>query len=100
MVCLGFLYQGWACRSMGWYKDVLSFDVESEYPRMIMTYNVSPETKVLNPTKDRIVSENLIRSAISSIVFQKTRRILPRITRKVFSDRKHFKNLMNQYRSH
>jgi len=82
----------------GWYKDVLSFDVESEYPHMIMAYNISPETKVFNPSLDRIKSENLIRSAISGVYFRRQEGILPRITRKVFSDRKHFKNLMNQYR--
>lgn len=77
----------------GWYKSVLSFDVESEYPHMIMAYNISPETKVFNPSKERIAREKLIKSAVNGIYFKPEEGILPRITRKVFNERRHFKQL-------
>lgn len=76
-----------------WYKSVLSFDVESEYPHMIMAYNISPETKVFNPSKDVIKRDGLIKSAVNGIYFKKEQGILPRITKKVFDERKLFKDL-------
>lgn len=77
----------------GWYKSVLSFDVESEYPHMIMAYNISPETKVFNPSKEIIKRDNLIKSAINGIYFKREQGILPRITHKIFMERRHFKKL-------
>ena len=79
-----------------WYKDVLSFDVESEYPHMIMAYNISPETKVFNPSKERIAGEKLIKSAVNGIYFKNKEGILPRITSKVFNERKRFKKMRDE----
>jgi len=80
----------------GWYKNVISFDVTSEYPHMIMAYNISPETKVFNPTQEEIVKYNLIKSALNGIYFKPEEGILPRITNKIFHGRKHFKELKEQ----
>ncbi len=39
----------------GFYEDVLSFDVESEYPHVIMQMNISPETLVKLENKYKIL---------------------------------------------
>lgn len=85
----------------GLYNYLISFDVESEYPHMIMMYNISPETLVLNP-KD---TTNLIKTPasdnykcntksgefnISGIYYRSDKKgILPEIIEKIFNGRKY-----------
>ena len=78
----------------GFYKDVMSFDVESMYPHIIMGYNISPETKVTLPK-----SENgLIKSDVNGVYYKKDKvGILPTIVRVVFDERKKFKMKMFEH---
>tara|TARA_Y100000310_G_C20702715_1_gene831513 strand:- start:5486 stop:8071 length:2586 start_codon:yes stop_codon:yes gene_type:complete len=87
----------------GLYKYVMSYDIQSEYPKMIMQFNISPETLVLNPTN----TEGLIRTPcsdlyecdtpsgrfqVSGIYYKKERGILPEITETVFNERVYLKD--------
>jgi len=87
----------------GLFQHLLSYDVESEYPHMIMMYNISPETLVYNPTN----TEGLIKTPtsdlyecdtpqghfqISGIYYRKDKKgILPEIVETIFNERKHLK---------
>lgn len=84
----------------GIYKNVISYDVESEYPSMIMRYNISPETLRKDP-KD---FTNLIKTPLSDykkwetingekeyggIYYDRSKKgILNLITEEVFTERK------------
>ena len=79
----------------GFYRHVLSFDVTSLYPHMIIQYNISPETKVINPTQAQIDSGTLIQSEINGVWYDKTKQgILPKIVQRIFNERKAFKKEM------
>ncbi len=103
----------------GYYKNVVSFDVESLYPHMIMQYNISPETLVTDPIKiEKLRREgNLIttpvgrkkgfmietqvgtKRVIKKVVFNNTyydktkKGIVPQVIEEIFKDRKKFKAL-------
>ena len=62
-----FIKGGYVEAKAGLYKDVLSFDVESLYPHMIIQYNISPETKKALPG----FSEGLIKSEINEVYYKK-----------------------------
>lgn len=47
---------------IGMHKWVVSFDLDSLYPHLIMQYNISPETKVKGKSKRRIPVEDLLKS--------------------------------------
>lgn len=89
------------------FKHVLSFDVTSMYPHIIMTFNISPETLVLNPSEDE--KKYLFTTPVSEyktwelesgekincggIYFKKDKvGIVNEITSKIFNDRLEFKN--------
>jgi DNA polymerase elongation subunit (family B) len=74
----------------GFYKFLLSFDVESLYPHMIMMFNISPETKIKNPES----SEGLIKSPVEGVYYSKQTGILPEIVETIFKERKAFKTKM------
>lgn len=74
----------------GFYKYLLSFDVESLYPHMIMMFNISPETKIKNPES----SEGLIKTPIDGVYYSKNVGILPEIVETIFKERKAFKTKM------
>lgn len=79
---------GYCFANPGFYYDVLSFDVESLYPHLIMAYNISPETLVKNPAN----TEGLIRSPVEGIFYRKDKKgIIPEIVKGIFNDRKMFK---------
>ncbi|MEM4261206.1 MAG: DNA polymerase domain-containing protein, partial [Candidatus Woesearchaeota archaeon] len=85
----------------GHYHYVINFDVKSMYPHMIMQYNISPETLVLDPPEDE--KKNLIKTPLSEyktwetinngdfyiggIYYKKEKGILPDIVEKIFKER-------------
>tara|TARA_R110001606_G_scaffold14319_2_gene60672 strand:+ start:11957 stop:14539 length:2583 start_codon:yes stop_codon:yes gene_type:complete len=83
----------------GFYKHVLSDDVESLYPRMIEQYNISPETKVINPTQAQKDSGTLIESEINGIWYDKTEKgVFPEIISELFAIRKAYKQEMFKHK--
>lgn len=78
----------------GLYKNVMSFDVESLYPHMIMQYNISPETKVVCLDN----TEGLIKSEINHVYYKKEKGVLPAIVESIFKERKFFKNEMFKHK--
>lgn len=95
---------------VGMHKWVVSFDLNSLYPHLIMGYNISPETLVgalkeelsiedfldgkLNTYKDKIKEQNLC-VAGSSYMFDRDRRgFLPTLMDKMYNDRVVFKTKM------
>ena len=79
---------GWCYAYPGRYKWVISGDIQSSYPHQIMMYNISPEVKVINPTKEQIESGEVIQSEINGVGFRRTEHaLLPDIIRQVFSER-------------
>lgn len=73
----------------------MSFDVTSEYPHMVMQYNISPETKVILPPEH--MKKDLIESEINGVYYKKHSEIhgvLPRWIKKMFDERAYFKKLM------
>lgn len=97
---------GYVMAQPGFYEYVLSYDVESLYPHMIMMYNISPETLRLNPTD----TTGLIKTPaseyftcetpkgkfeIEGVYYAKDKKgILPEIVETIFNDRKYFKDKM------
>lgn len=74
----------------GFYYDVLSFDVESLYPHLIMAFNISPETIVVAPPN----ADDLIRSTVPDVYYRRETGFFPEIVKGIFEDRKMFKNRM------
>lgn len=88
---------GYVYADPGRYDHVMSGDITSSYPHQMMMYNISPEVKVIRPTKEQIESGEVIRSEINGVGFRRTdNAILPSIVKKVFAERKHFKKLMKE----
>ena len=108
---------------VGKHDWVVSFDLNSLYPHLIMQYNISPETKDTNPvwrrnsiSPDSILSRNRgepvtafidpaeylndgkrsgLSVAANGIAFRKDRHgFLPELMEKMYAERKHFKGLM------
>ena len=83
----------------GFYEHLLSFDVTSLYPHMILQYNISPETKVINPSPERIASGTLIESEVNGVYYDKTEKgIFPEIISELFATRKHYKGEMFKHK--
>jgi DNA polymerase elongation subunit (family B) len=78
----------------GLYNHLMSIDATSLYPHNILQYNVSPETKVYNPSKEQIERENLIRTPLNGIYYRREVGILPQIVKTIFDERKFFKSEM------
>lgn len=76
----------------GFFKWCISYDVESEYPHMIMMYNISPETLVLWPDD----TTDLIKTPISKshgVYYRKDKvGVLNEIVSKIFNERKYLKS--------
>ena len=108
---------------VGKHDWVVSFDLNSLYPHLIMQYNISPETKDENPiwkrgciTPDSILSRNrgeAVKSfidpaeylndgkrhnlsiAANGVAFSRERQgFLPELMEKMYAERKHYKGLM------
>ena len=94
----------------GIYKYLVSFDFESLYPTIMRMFNISPETLVLNPTKEQLETMDLIKTPASKtykcttpkgpfevdgIYYRKDKKgIVPQIVETIFNERKYFKNKM------
>ena len=92
----------------GKYDWVVSFDLNSLYPHLIMQYNISPETlldeKHPTATVDKILNEEInfemykdYAVCPNGAMFRKdTRGFLPELMDKMYSDRVKFKKMMLQ----
>ena len=77
----------------GRFDNCMSFDITSSYPHHIMQFNISPEILVKHPTKEQIDSGEVILSDVNEIGFKRTDdAILPSFMRKVFAERKYWKD--------
>ena len=81
----------------GRYDNCMSFDITSSYPHHIMQFNISPEVKVIHPTKEQIESGEVILTDINELGFRRTTdAILPNLVKMVFDERKEYKRLMKE----
>jgi DNA polymerase elongation subunit (family B) len=78
----------------GFYNFLLSIDATSLYPSNIRMFNISPETKVLNPD----VTHNLIKTPIEGLYYTKETGILPEVVSDIFFERKRFQAEMKKSR--
>jgi len=92
----------------GQYDWVVSFDATSLYPSIIMQYNLSPETQVIQATKDTTVDKlmkkeynlqdlkdnNYCMSANGYSYTREKQGLFPEIVQKLFDDRQRYKKLM------
>jgi DNA polymerase elongation subunit (family B) len=79
----------------GFYNWLMSFDVESLYPHMIMMYNISPETKLSFEDIKNMDPSEYITTPVEGIYYKKNvKGILPMITETIFKERKMYKGLM------
>lgn len=76
----------------GMYQNVISFDVTSMYPHMIMMYNISPETLRIGDFEE--VPSDLIRTPVPGTYYLRNKKgILPEIVEEIFKQRMEFKKL-------
>ncbi len=90
----------------GMYDWVVSFDLNSLYPHLIMQYNISPETllddRYPNVNVDRLLNEEVDLSGLEDVTVcpngamftTKTRGFLPKLMEKIYSERVIFKKKM------
>ena len=92
----------------GKYDWVVSFDLNSLYPHLIMQYNISPETlldeRYPNVSVDRLLNEEVDLSHLDEVTVcpngamftTKTRGFLPKLMDKIYGERVVFKKKMIQ----
>ncbi len=92
----------------GMYDWVVSFDLNSLYPHLIMQYNISPETllddRFPNVSVDKLLNEEVDLSSLEDVTVcpngamftTKTRGFLPKLMEKIYSERVVFKKKMIQ----
>lgn len=81
----------------GRYDNCMSFDITSSYPHHIMQFNISPEVKVMHPTKEQIESGEVIPTDINELGFKRTTdAILPNLVKLVFDERAECKKKMKE----
>ena len=93
----------------GMYKDVVSFDVESLYPSLIVQYNISPEThrgKIRVPEVDllltgelssytsKFIDNNYAITANGCLWDRDIEGVFPQLVQKMMIERKQYKNMM------
>ena len=91
---------------VGLHKWVMSFDLNSLYPHLIMQYNISPETlvanqKVKNMTVDKMLDKKVDTSVLKGVTLTPngalfkttTKGFLPELMQKMYDDRVKFKQL-------
>ena len=89
---------------VGMHKWVMSFDLNSLYPHLIMQYNISPETLVSGEKKEGLIDKILDGKASNDTkycmtpngaFFKKDKKgFLPEIMEKMYDDRVKYKKLM------
>ena len=90
----------------GMYDWVVSFDLNSLYPHLIMQYNISPETllddRYPNVSVDKLLNEEVDLSSLEDVTVcpngamftTKTRGFLPKLMEKIYGERVIFKKKM------
>jgi DNA polymerase elongation subunit (family B) len=82
---------GYVFAQPGFYENVISLDVESLYPHLVMQFNISPETIIMNPEK----TDGLIKSTVDGVYYRTdVEGFIPQLVKGVFKERKEFKNIM------
>ena len=97
---------------VGMHKWVMSFDLNSLYPHLIMQYNISPETvnkdkrQIQKMTVDKLLSKDTDMSEVrqrqltmtpNGALFKTTKRgFLPELMETIYNDRVQYKKLMLQ----
>ena len=94
---------------LGMHKWIMSFDLNSLYPHLIMQYNISPETlvaqdKVKDMSVDKLLDKKVDTSILKGVtltpngaLFKTTKRgFLPEIMQSMYDDRVKYKKLMLQ----
>ena len=93
-------------RTPGMYDWVVSFDLNSLYPHLIMQYNISPETlleeRYPSVSVDKLLNEEVDLSGLEDVTVcpngamftTKTRGFLPKLMDKIYSERVVFKKKM------
>lgn len=90
---------------VGLTKWVISFDLNSLYPHLIMQYNISPETKIRRmesfPSVDSLLARRTeleddgFTRAANGVIFRKDKQgFLPALMEKMYDDRTEFKKKM------
>jgi len=97
----------------GMYEKIVSFDVASMYPHMLMEYNIGPDTLIENPTEEEKkycystpLSEHKTwtiaggeKFKVGGVYYRKDKvSILSKIVKKIFDERKEMKKLMYEAR--
>lgn len=77
----------------GFYKYLIAIDGTSLYPSTLRQFNISPETKVLNPES----TEGLIKTRIKGLYYKKEQGIIPKVVTEIFNNRKMLKEKMQEY---
>ena len=76
----------------GFYNFLLSIDATSLYPSNMRMFNISPETKVLNPDNPN----GLIKTPIEGLYYKTAQGKLPKIITDIFLERKQFQAKMKE----
>ena len=85
----------------GYYEFLVSYDYRSLYPSIMMTFNTSPETKVIKPIdyvltpeeKDLLIESPWTHNGQYKVYFRRDKEgIVPQVTRKLFDGRAKLKN--------
>ena len=89
---------------VGMHKWVMSFDLNSLYPHLIMQYNISPET-LMRDTNDKVSVDKILEGKVKNTsdycmtpngaFFRKDKRgFLPELMETIYEDRTKYKRLM------
>jgi len=70
--------------NVGYYQDVMSFDVESLYPHIMMIFNISPETLVY----DNSIENDYINTPVTGLCYKKEKGIMTTVVEDGFKSRK------------
>lgn len=88
---------GYVFAAPGRYRFNMSGDITSSYPHQIMMYYISPETKVIHPTKEQIESGEVIQSEVNGVGYRRSEdAILPSVVRKVFGEKDYYSKLKKE----
>lgn len=81
----------------GFYNWLMSFDVESLYPHMIMMYNISPETKLSSEDIKNMDPSEYIKTPVDGVYYKKSvLGVIPQIVETIFNERKQYKRLKDE----